>query len=79
MSQHQPVGRNAPRLPRDDPGDKARRARRNRAHVRRALGERQPAFARALTATLPDLSGQGPGLPQPDRCPNCGKIRVPFA
>jgi hypothetical protein len=79
MSQHHLAIWNAPRLPRDDPGDKARQARENRAHVRRALGERQPAFARALAAALPDLSGHGPGLPQPDRCPNCGKIRVPFA
>jgi hypothetical protein len=79
MSQHQLATRNAPRVPRDDPGNKARRARENRAHVRRVLGERQPEFARALAAALPGLSGQGPGLPRRDRCPVCGKIKVPFA
>jgi hypothetical protein len=79
MSQHQLVTRIVPRPPRDDPGNKAQRAWENRAHVRRALGERQPEFARALAAAVRDLSGQGPGLPQRGRCPICGKTRVPFA
>ena len=79
MSQDQLVTRNAPRLPRDDPGNKARRAWENRAHVRRVLGERQPEFARALAEALLDLSDQGPGLPRRDRCPVCGKMRVPSA
>ena len=79
MSQHQLATRNAPRLPRDDPGNKARRAWENRAHVRRVLGERQPEFARTLAGALRDLSGQGPGLPRRERCPVCGKMRVPFA
>jgi hypothetical protein len=79
MSHHQLATRNTPHLPRDDPGNKARRARENRAHVRRVLGERQPEFARALDGALWDLSGQGPGRPRRDRCPVCGKMRVPFA
>jgi len=79
MSQHQLATRNAPRSPRDEPGNKARRAWENRAHVRRVLGERQPEFARELAGALRDLSGQGPGLPRRGRCPVCGKMRVPFA
>ena len=79
MSPHQLATRNAPRSPPDDPGNKARRAWENRAHVRRVLGERQPEFARALAGALRDLSGQGTGLAQRARCPVCGKMRVPFA
>lgn len=59
MSQHHLATRNAPRLPRDDPGNKARRAWENRAHVRRVLGERQPEFARALGGALRDLCPHG--------------------